>query len=141
MNDFNPLEVVTNSELIAVDGLWPSFHDAEIHHFNYWKGDMGSDEDVWEGPDIVLDLELCALENPFFVKLRFSSCCAVKMSAENPDNIMFNLGMEYEERGCFSNGEPLPPYIAVKLIESFGFHLEFKCFGVEVLDRYEEARK
>jgi hypothetical protein len=125
MNDFNPLEVVENSELILVDGLWPYFHDAEIHHFSYWKGDIRSEEDIWEGPDIVLDLELCALANPFFVKLRFSRCDTVKMSADNPDNIMLDLDMEYEERGFFSNGEPLPPYIVVKLKESFGFHLDF----------------
>ena len=141
MSEFNPLEIVENSELIAVDGRWPNFHDAEVHYFNYWKGDMRPDEDVWEGPDIVLDLELCALECPFFVKLRFLSCSAVKMSADNPDNMMADLEMEYEERGFFSSGEPLPPYIVVKLKESFGFHLEFKCFGVEVLERYEQARK
>lgn len=140
MNDFNHLDVVDNSELILIGGKWPNFHDAEVHHFCYWKGDMRPDEDVWEGPDIALDLELCALKNPFFVKLKFSGCCAVKMSADNPDNIICDLGMEFEERGFFSNGQPLPPYIVVKLKQSFGFHLEFKCFHVEVLEKYEKAQ-
>ncbi len=141
MNSFNPLEVIENSELILVDGLWPSFHDAEVHHFFYWKGDIRPEENVWDGPDIVLDLELCALANPFFVKLRFLGCSDVKMSANNSDNIMNDLDMRYEERGFFSNGEPLPPHIAIKLKESFGFHLEFKCYGVKVLERYDQVRK
>lgn len=140
MSELDPVEVVENSGLILVEGKWPTFHDAEIHHYSYWKGDIRSDEDVWRAPEIILDIELCALEDPFFVKLKFHGCCSIKMSADNPDNMMQDFMMKYEERGFYTSGKPLPPYIVVKLKETFGFHLQFKCFHIEVIDKYEEPR-
>ncbi len=141
MIEFDPKNTVTNSDLILVDNEWPSFHDAEVHFYNYWKGDLRPDDEVWVGPEIIIDFELCALEHPFFVKIKFLDCTAVQMSSDNPDNMMVDLDLSYEERGFFKNGKPLPPYIVVSLIETFGFHLTFKCFDIEIMERYEEIRK
>ncbi len=141
MIELNPKQAVINSELILVDQEWPNFHDAEVHFFNYWKGDLRPDDEVWVGPQIIIDFELCALEHPFFAKIKFLHCSAVSMSTDNPDNMMVDLDLSYEERGFFENGKPLPPYIIVNLTETFGFHLTLKCMGIEVLDRYDEIRK
>ncbi|MGH1457236.1 MAG: hypothetical protein ACRBDI_10680 [Alphaproteobacteria bacterium] len=140
MSEFNPKEDVKNSELVLVDGDWPSFHDAQVHHYSYWKGDLRPDDDVWVGSQIIIDFELCALEEPFYVKLKFSDCGEVNMSANNPDNSMYDLNMSYEKRGFFTSGKPLPPYIAVELKESFGFHLKFKCMSIDVVERYKNVR-
>ena len=141
MIEINPKKVVSNSEIILVDGEWPSFHDAEVHFFNYWKGDIRPDDNVWVGPQIIIDFELCALQFPFFVKMIFSDCTLVNMVANNPDNGMVDLQFKYEERGFFKDGKPLPPYIVVELKQPFGFHLSFKCFNIKVLERYNEIRK
>jgi hypothetical protein len=141
MNKLNQKEVIQNSDLLLVDGQWPGFHDAEVHKFEYWKGDIRPEEDIWVGPDIVVELELCALKDPFFVQLKFSGCSSVSMSADNPDNIMNDLELTYEERGFYTNGEPLPPYILARSIEPFGFKFEIRCFNVAVIKCYEKHSK
>lgn len=141
MNEFNPALEIAGSKLILVDGEWPNFHDAQVHFISYWKGDIRPDEDVWVGPTLEIDFELCALEKPFFAKIAFEDCSDVKLNINNPDNIMYDVEFSFEERGFYTNGEPLPPHIVVNFKDSFGLNMSFKCMKVRVLERYEDIRR
>ena len=140
MNEFNPIGEIEKSEVILVDGKWPSFHDAEVHFISYWKGDIRPEEDVWIGPTIEIDFELCALKDPFFTKIAFYDCTSIDLNVDNPDNMMYDLVFSYEERGTYTNGKPLPPYIVVEFKDTFGLHMSFKCMQIRIIERYEHVR-
>ena len=135
MKNFNPLKVVENCEFILDEKEWPNFHDAEIHTLTIWRGDVRPDEDVWIGPVVEITFELCALKQPYIVVLKFHDCEQIQMNNFNHQNALYDLYLDYEERGTLNNGEPLTPYIVVKFEQAFGAELSFKCFKVEAIGR------
>lgn len=139
MKQFNPLRDVENSQLILDQGEWPNFHDAEVHHLMIWRGDVRPDDNVWIGAVIEATFELCALEKPYMVTLRFHDCDAIRMEAFNHQNALFDLAFTYEPRGTYNDGKPLPPHIAVSFEQAFGVALSFNCFRVQAIDRCEVA--
>lgn len=139
MKEFDPVHDVVDSHLILDDGLWPNFHDAEVHHLNIWRGDIRPDDHVWIGPVIEASFELCALRKPYIVVLRFHDCDAINMQSFNHQNAVYDLSFKYQERGYLNNGEPMTPYILVSFIQAFGVALSFRCFKVQALARSEIA--
>lgn len=140
MEIFDPLRHVTNASAILVDGEWPVFHDATVYSFNFWRGDIRSEDDVWVGPSIDASIELTALQFPFVVDLTFHDCDHIEMRNFNYDNIVDEISFSLEHRGFYADAvTPLPPYINV----SFGYGpsskqsplLAFKCFRIEVSKR------
>ena len=139
METFDPTRHIEGSErILEADGSWPNFHDAEVYVLNFWRGDMRPDDNIWVGVVIEATLELAALEKPFIVGLKFHDCNAIEMSNFNHENMIYELEFSFEERGFYTDGvTPLPPYIYVKFVQSFGVSLSFKCFRVEVVERRE----
>lgn len=137
MKEFNPIEDVDDSQLILDHGEWPNFHDAEVHNLNIWRGDVRPDDNVWIGPVIKVSFELCALEKPYIVVLKFHDCDSIKMEEFNHQNAVYDLTFNYEARGTLTNGKPLTPYISVRFEEAFGLALSFKCFRVQAVERRE----
>ncbi len=137
MKEFNPIEDVEDSQLIHDHGEWPNFHDAEVHNLNIWRGDVRPDDNVWIGPVIKVSFELCALEKPYIVVLKFHDCDSIKMEEFNHQNAVYDLTFNYEARGTLTNGKPLTPYISVCFEEAFGLALSFKCFRVQAVERRE----
>ena len=135
MRAFNSLTDIENSQLIAANGEWPNFHDAEVHNLSIWRGDVRPEDDVWIGPVIEVSFELCALKEPYLVVLRFHDCESISLSDFNQQNALYDLSFRFEERGMLSNGEPLTPYICVNFEQAFGAKLSFICFRVEVVER------
>jgi len=139
MKPFNPVKDVENSELILDKGKWPNFHDAEVHYLNIWRGDVRPEDNVWIGPVIEATFELCALEKPYWVTLKFHDCDAIRMAAFNHQNAVFDLAFTYEFRGTYHDGKPLPPQIVVSFQQAFGVALSFICFRVQAIDRCKVA--
>lgn len=137
MKDFDPVKEVENNSLILDHGEWPNFHDAEVHHLNIWRGDVRPEDNVWIGPVIEASFELCALEKPYMVVLKFHDCDAIRMEEFNHQNAVYDLTFKFEARGTYTDGSPLPPYIAVRFEQAFGVALTFRCFRVEALERKE----
>jgi len=137
MKEFNPKEDVEDAKLILDNGEWPNFHDAEVHNLNIWRGDVRPDDNVWIGPVIQVSFELCALEKPYIVVLKFHDCDSIKMEEFNHQNAVYDLTFNYETRGTLTNGKPLTPYISVRFEQAFGLALSFKCFRVQVVERRE----
>src|SRR5579864_5610440 len=87
MAEFDPVKnVAGSSTILDSDGRWPNFHDAEVHFLNFWRGDMRPDDDVWIAATIEAKLELCALEKPFSVVIKFHDCDEIEMSDFNHSN-------------------------------------------------------
>ncbi|GGK75331.1 hypothetical protein [Amphritea balenae] len=137
MQPFNPVTDIENSQLILEQDEWPNFHDAEVHNLNIWRGDVRPEEDIWIGPLLELELELCALQLPYMVILRFHDCEGISLEDFNHQNALYDLNFSYEERGKLRTGEPMTPYIRVRFEQAFGAALQFRCFKVEVISRQE----
>lgn len=139
MQAFDPVTDVFNSALILDAGRWPNFHDAEIHDLNIWRGDVRPDDGVWVGPVIEASFELCALREPFVAVLKFHDCDAISLAGFNHQNAVYDLRLEFFDRGRLKDGSPLTPGIAVSFEQAFGAALSFRCMRVEVLGRREAA--
>ncbi len=137
MKEFVPIADVEDSQLILDNGEWPNFHDAEVHNLNLWRGDIRPDDNVWIGPVIEVLFELCALEKPYIVVLKFHDCDSIRMEEFNHQNAVYDLTFRYENRGTYPNGKPLPPHISVRFEQAFGVALSFKCFRVQAIERRE----
>jgi len=129
MNETDPKLLVTGSELILDEqGGWPNFHDAEINDFKIWRGDIRPEDGVYIGPQITIEMELCALKDPFSVLFRFEDCENIKMSGFSSQNPIMDLVFGVEERGNLRDGSPMTPYIIVHFQPAWEFELSFKCF-------------
>ena len=137
MREFKPTEDVENSQLVLDRGQWPNFHDAEVHRLNIWRGDVRPDDNVWIGMVIEATFELCALEKPYIVVLKFHDCESIRIGEFDHQNALYDLAFRYEPRGTYTNGKPLPCYIAVNFEQAFGGALTFKCSRVEAVGRRE----
>jgi len=135
MKEFNPIEDIEDAHLVLDQGDWPNFHDAEVHNLNIWRGDVRPDDNVWIGPVIEASFELCALENPYIAVLKFHDCESIRMGEFNHQNALYELTLNFEERGNLTNGKPMSPYITVNFEEAFGTALSFKCFKVQAIRR------
>lgn len=135
MKEFDPVTHVENSELILDHGEWPNFHDAEVLYLNMWRGDIRPEDNVWIGPIIEASFELCALEKPYIVVLKFHDCNSIRMEEFNHQNAVYDLRFTFEARGTYTNGAPLPPHILVNFEQAFGVALSFTCFRVEAIER------
>ena len=134
MEAFDPLVHVDGAEkLTGENGAWPNFHDAEIRHIVLDAGDMRPDDDVWIGPSIEIQFDLQAFEVPFKTTLRFEDCEQIELAGFNHSNDIYELEFSFENRGTYTNGAPLPPYIRVKVVSGFGVALTFVCFRVKVV--------
>ena len=137
MEEFDPIKHIERSKLILEKGEWPNFHDAEVHYLNIWRGDIRPDDNVWIGPVIETSFELCAIENPYVIIFKFHDCDVIKMEEFNHQNAVYDLKFKFEERGTYTNGKSLPPYIKVTFEQAFGMALSFRCFRIEVIGRTE----
>ena len=137
MKEFNPITEVENSHLILDNGEWPNFHDAEILNINIWGGDIRPDDNVYIGPQLEIDLELCALMEPYIVTLKFYDCSCIDIGNFIHQNSIYYLEFEFEERGFYKNSEPLPPHIVVKFTKGLGAEITLKCFRIEAIGQRE----
>ncbi len=135
MEEFDPIRHIENSGLALDNGEWPNFHDAEVHNLNIWRGDVRPEDNVWIGPRIDVSFELCALQNPYVVYMRFHDCESIKLEEFNHQNAVYDLKFSFEDRGTLKDCTPMTPYICVEFEQAFGMALSFKCFRIEVLDR------
>ena len=71
------------------------------------------------------------------VVLKFYDCESIKLDDFNHQNAVFDLKLEFEERGTQTNGESLTPYICVDFAQAFGASLSFKCFRVQAINYNE----
>ncbi len=137
MREFNSIEDVEDSPLILDHGEWPNFHDAEVHNLSIWRGDIRPDDNVLIGPVIEASFELCALEKPYIVVLKFHDCDSIRMEEFNHQNAVFDLTFKFEARGTLRDGRPMTPHIIVSFEQAFGVALSFKCFRVQAIERRE----
>ena len=135
MKEFDPVKQIGRSELVLDNGSWPNFHDAEVHTLNIWRGDVRPEDDVWVGPVIEASFELCALQYPYKVSLRFHDCDQIRLEEFNHQNAVYDLQFYFESRGMNNLGEPLPPWIIVTFEQAFGVALSFRCMKVEAVSR------
>jgi len=143
MKEFDPIIEIKNCAAILDNGAWPNFHDAIVYSFNFWRGDIRPDEDVWVAPTIDASLELAALEFPYVVDLRFHGCCHIHLAGFDHNNDIYWLSFSYEHRGFYTDGvTPLPPYVRVAFGGAPGRQpmLEFKCFSVEAVGRRDVSQ-
>ena len=138
MRAFDPIAEVEDSRLILDGGEWPNFHDAEVHNLNIWRGDVRPNDNVWTGPVIEASFELCALQYPYIVVLKFHDCDGLRLEEFNHQNAVYDLTFEFEPRGRLADGRPLTPHIAVRFEQAFGLALSFKCFRVQAVERREK---
>ena len=73
MRVFDPIKDINNSSRVLDKGEWPSFHDAEIHTIDFWRGDIRPEDDSWVGPTLKIKVELCAIQFPYIICLLYTS--------------------------------------------------------------------
>jgi hypothetical protein len=140
MKEFDPVHhIVGSSAILEADGTWPSFYESEVYSFNFWRGDLRPEDDVYISPTIEASIEMTRHEFPFVVDLKFHDCDSIEMTYFNYQNVLVELSFSFEERGFYADGvTPLPPYICVKIgTPSRTVALTFKCFKIEVVGRRE----
>jgi hypothetical protein len=134
---FDPAAFVEQSErLTALFGRWPSFHDAEVHAMDLWRGDLCPRRNSWIGAVLtarIQVLEACQPDatnsgNDTLVTLRFHDIDRLELRAFNHQNAIIGLWFEHESRG-----DGLPPYIRVEFQQAHGVDATFVCFRVEFL--------
>jgi len=135
--NFNPISDITDSALVLDRGEWPNFHDAEVHYLTIWRGDVRPEKNLWIGPVIEAVFELCALQHPYIAVLRFHDCKKMRLEDFNHQNAVYDLRFEYQQRGVYRDGTPLPPCVAVNFKQAFGVALSFKCMRVQAVERRE----
>ncbi len=108
-----------------------------MHNLNIWRGDIRPDDNVWTGSVIRASFELCALEYPYFVDLKFHDCDSIRLQEFNHQNAVYDLKFKFEERGILRNDISLTPHILVSFKQAFGVGLTFKCFRVQAIERKE----
>jgi len=109
MEEFDPIKHIKNSNLALDGGEWPTFHDAEVHNINIWRGDVRPEDNVWIGPVVEASFELCALKDPYIVLIKFHDCESMKLEEFNHQNAVYDLNFTFEDRGTLNDGKPLPP--------------------------------
>jgi hypothetical protein len=137
--------LVQNSQkLTTVFGAWPSFHDAELVDLHFWRGDVKPGD--WDERNVfpVLTVKIRVLEatqpgatcagHDILTTLRFHDVDDFKMDGFNHSNMIVDLSINTQERGEYSNGEKLPPYLVVQFERCFGIRMSFRCFRIEVVD-------
>ena len=135
MQRFDPVTDVINSQQILDDGQWPNFHDAEVHSLRIDRGDIHPQENIRIGTSIELTLELCALQYPITLTLKFSDCDRIQLTDFNQQNAIYDLDMTFFDRGLLRDGSPMTPGIRVCFKQAFGLALSFDCMRIEVTDQ------
>jgi Immunity protein 50 len=133
-----------SEKLTTLFGCWPSFHDAEVSELHHWRGRVKPGD--WDDSNIfpIFTVKLRILQatqkahttaSPdILATLRFHDVNDFTMSGFNHINQIVELSVTVQERGTFSNGERLPPYLVVSLERGFGISASFRCFRIEVLE-------
>jgi hypothetical protein len=140
MEQFNPaIHVIGSSAILEANGTWPSFYEASVYSFNFWRGVLHPKGKIWVTPIIEATIEFRRIELPFAVDFRFEDCNSIEMSYFNYDNNIEDLTFSFEERGFYADGvTPLPPHICVNIgQQGHTVALTFKCFKVEIIARRE----
>jgi Immunity protein 50 len=136
--------VQDSQKLTALFGSWPSFHDAEVVDLHLWRGDVkpGDWDDRNVFPIVTVKLRVLGATQPgatdsgrdVFVTLRFHDVDDFKMDRFDHINMIFELSISTQERGTFTSGERLPPYLIVSFEPSAGIRMSFRCFRIAVVD-------
>jgi hypothetical protein len=136
--------IQNSQKLTAFFGSWPSFDDSEVIECHFWRGDVKLGE--WDDRNVfpVLTVKLRILEatqpkaahagQDVLVTLRFHDVDGVKMDRFNHMNAIRELSISKQERGTFTSGEKLPPYLVVQFEPGSGIMMSFRCFRIEVVD-------
>jgi hypothetical protein len=116
---------------------------SKIIDFHCWRGTVkpGGWDDSNVFPILTIKiLILRATQKSFDGKpdivatLRFHDVCDLSMENFNHVNQIYGLTISTEDRGTFTTGEKLPPFLAVSIRRGFGMAAFFRCFRVEVLE-------
>jgi len=136
----NEFYVKGRDKLTGIFGAWPSFHDAEIVDFHYWRGKVKPGK--WDDRNIfpALTLKIRILEatppgaghagNDTLATIRFTDIDGFTLKRFDHMNSILGLSIAEKDRGNDLTGAPLTPGLIVNL-ESFA---SFWCFGIEVMD-------
>ncbi len=136
--------VQDSQKLTAFFGEWPSFHDAEIFDLHLWRGDVkpGDWDDRNVFPVVTAKLRVLGATqrgathsgHDVLVTLRFHDVDDFKMDRFDHINQIVELSINTQERGTFTNGERLPPYLIVSFEPGAGVRMSFRCFRIEVVE-------
>ncbi len=131
--------VQDSDKILSVFGYWPSFHDAEIINFHWWRGNVDPEKGLFQFPVLTLDLhhwELTKEVNPagYYVlrhhtrtTLTFHDVMSVQIDGSSThQNVILSLFIQQLQR------EQRPsPYLAVE-IDGAGFQASFTCLSAQV---------
>ena len=130
-----------SEKLTGIFGYWPSFHDAEVIDFHFWRGEVEPDEQryvfpvltvklhVWKLTDQTDERGYLVLRHHRLTTLRLHDVDEFSMEGFNNQNAIFELFIEQRER---SDGPS--PFFFVEFKPAFGMRASFRCFRVEVVD-------
>jgi len=135
--------LIQNSQkLTEFFGCWPSFHDADVIDLHFWRGDVKPGD--WDPRNIfpVLTVKVRVLAaTPILATLRFHDVDDFKMQGFNHMNGINDLSVSIQERGTFTTGERLPPWLVVEFQRGDGMSASFRCFRIECEFRRKVARQ
>jgi len=124
-------------------GVWPNFHDAEVVELHLWRGHLYPGE--WDDRNIfpILTVKLLLLEatqsnatgrgNDVLATVRFHDVDALRLQDFNHNNSIVALTLNLQNRGFYTNGEPLPPKLLVNVEQGFGLAATFSCTRMEIV--------
>ena len=137
--------LVDGSEILRrfYGDAWPCFHDAEVVEVHLWRGYLYPGD--WDNRNVfpVLTLKVLILEatqpgatgsgNNLLATLRFYDVDSVRLQDFNHNTSIVGFKLRQQERGFYTNGEPLPPSLLVTVEQGFGLSASFSCARLEVV--------
>jgi hypothetical protein len=124
-------EILGSEKLIAINGRWPSFHDAEVLELTLSRGEMSGDN--WVSPSITVRIHVF-IELPnskhTLTTIRFDNITEVNIQEFNHQNAILGLYISRSEDSS-SNGRTI---FAVEFRPAFGISAFFRCSAIEVVD-------
>jgi hypothetical protein len=135
-----PIEDLVENASLLIEHFngWPSFHDAEVIDIHCWRGTANVGEWTERSVFPVVTMKiLIPRKQDHVVTLRFHNVGEITVDGFNHINQIFDFTVAIEERGFYTNGEKLPPFLVVTMTRAtreVGMAALFRCFRIEVLD-------
>jgi len=137
----DPIEsaIEGSEKLVSRFGYWPTFHDAEVVHFNLWRGNIGSNpEGDWTEPELLSKIHVWEMTNEVddkgylvhrhntLVTLRFSGIDQFTMDGFNHQNAIMGLSI--------APSDDMSGRYQVIFAPAFGIGAEFTCSSISIVE-------
>lgn len=124
-------QIAGSEKLVAINGRWPSFHDAEVMELTLSRGEMSGDD--WILPSVTARIHVF-IELPnsrhTLTTIRFEGITEVNIRDFNHQNAILGLDISRSEQSSLNTGS----VFSVEFRAAFGVGASFFCSIIKVVE-------